>query len=793
MNIWKTQLMRSGRAVLVGILLTIVILLPIFFLLHAFNFYTITGLSTGDFFLGLTAVTGAAFILYASIKAPSTDYKFGVQEIVLGLICLFSLLTLVYGNDLNISFNVFTFLLILALSFSSITASIFLHIVRSELQQHKSTKQIINRIRQELRHFHIGYRIIIALLGFTLLMNIYIDKLKPQHLLILGLIGGAIYLNRKDPLHIRFKEILQAKTEVKGKKYNKSIIIILVVFIVVVGSFLRIYDLDQQNFHADEFNQIAAFEGYIQTGDFVQWDFINQAPQKSYNRSVLYTQAASLPIKYLGLNEFSSRIVGAIVSSIALLVLFFMVRGFTNRHTALWATALYAFYPVAIYYARYARNYSVILPFYLITVFAGYKTLTSFFELIDSLSNNKKRNKKTIINFILWSLLLIAAFLISYQLVPLSINFIPAFLIAALVFTCKFLKKADKKTKTQILSVAGVFLFVFGSFLILNYFNVLEIINIKNTLSQHVSLNIINNPHNYLSLFLKSMNFPRIAAIIFLSGIIILAVKPSNKNLYLLIVGLVPLVLAVYFWNRYIAIRYIFMFTPIFFIFSAVALKNLTTLLTRTAARTPIKPLFFIVGLITIITFAIPLSIPGFSLEPFLQKAQADWEGDDAARVIKRGVDAEYKKAFKYINAHWKEGDAIVTGLGSFTPIYLQPSSSTSYPTVYKSFRNSNIVYRINDPNVCSEDTIPVASFIDLEEAHERIWVVDKNMHLWHDAVVKYLLKNATNISKQIGIKKYVYNAYYENKQLFWPSIFLLDTKTGTSKTPEQIIRCEVD
>ena len=63
----------------------------------------------------------------------------------------------------------------------------------------------------------------------------------------------------------------------KTKIFKNKILLILFA-IVLLGAVLRLYNLGEKSFVADEFLGVNTVYGYLQTGDWIRWDFNFEKP-----------------------------------------------------------------------------------------------------------------------------------------------------------------------------------------------------------------------------------------------------------------------------------------------------------------------------------------------------------------------------------------------------------------------------------------------------------------------------------------------------------------------------------
>lgn len=771
-----------ARPATLGVSIGAVVILPVVFILHVLNIYPIPSLTTGDVVSFGVVTLCSAFILYYWSRKHLEEKFFSGKEYLFAGIIVLSFWLMLSARKLGIDFREWDILLIIMAV--GVSELIMMVIHAFKVGNEKSVEAVLKKLKDEL-HLQNTYRFLLVSLLVMLVGDLCMRNAQPVHVVFFVAICIIAWLNKADPYVSSSVSFVQSLSDKDAKK-RPVITLLLVLFLTAAGSILRLTHLDQQSYHADEFNQISAIEGYVRTGDLVQWDFVNDSVIKPYKRSPLYTKIVAESVKKYGLNEFGTRLPGAIVSSASILMLFFFVQKFFSTRTALWSTAAYTFYPMAIYFSRYTRNYSMSIPFYLLLIYAGYALLENGIKAIRAYQQ-KNSFVRPLMYTILWIVVFAAAFLWSYDMNVLTINVLPAYGLAAMWFVLTEFRKELPMKKTIGVLVAGALLGI--AFLALNYFQVLTFINVKIILEEHINFSVILNPRNYMGITFSVFTFAALNVLLFFFGIVRILVEKNSKQTFFLIVSVIPLLMAIYLWNRYLAARYIYLFTPLLLVLSMKGMSGVTALIRHSAPKLR-KWFISPVILITAITLLVlPITIPGVYFPPLLQRAQANWSGDDAARVNTRGVDAEWKKAFSYVNANWKEGDALVTTLRQFAPIYFTPDTATE-AQIYNLVRDTEEVYLINTSENCTGFTHEVVDLRDLEKMHNRVWIVADNMHWWKTGATKYLLKNAKNFGDEVGIKTYQYNGFYENKPLTWPSLFLLNAEENENTAIGELSYC---
>lgn len=168
--------------------------------------------------------------------------------------------------------------------------------------------------------------------------------------------------------------------------------------VVVLASFLRFYKLGEQSFVADEFLGVNTAYGYLQTGEWVRWDFNLEKPYKdkpyfktifdldlwnggenTYTRAWVYNWQVAQSLKALpDAEEWSYRVVGVIWGVLSILIIYWITFKMTSKKTAgLIAAAILAVSIDSIEFSRKVRMYIMFMP-----VFLSFAYFT--FQLIES-------------------------------------------------------------------------------------------------------------------------------------------------------------------------------------------------------------------------------------------------------------------------------------------------------------------------------------------------------------------------------------------------------------------------
>jgi len=125
--------------------------------------------------------------------------------------------------------------------------------------------------------------------------------------------------------------------------------------IFLIAAFLRLYDLGRQSFWLDE-----AYTWYL---TWPSWRDIWTVMLLISDVSPLHYVVTRLLVPFIGRSEFALRFVALAAELLAVPVMYRLGRAMFSRAAGLWAAALFAFSPFAVWYARDARPYGAYVLF----------------------------------------------------------------------------------------------------------------------------------------------------------------------------------------------------------------------------------------------------------------------------------------------------------------------------------------------------------------------------------------------------------------------------------------------
>jgi hypothetical protein len=165
----------------------------------------------------------------------------------------------------------------------------------------------------------------------------------------------------------RETELEQA--ELDGLLSGRVLPAVLIVLIVLVGSYVRLVDLDQDTFFGDELDHYYGAMSLLN----------GQGPELpsgiEYRRGIDFTRLVALSVERVQSPEVGARLPSAVLGCIALVVVALIAWQLVGPWAAVWATFLLAVYPEAIIQSRQVRFYTYQLTFCLVGMFAAWRFL----------------------------------------------------------------------------------------------------------------------------------------------------------------------------------------------------------------------------------------------------------------------------------------------------------------------------------------------------------------------------------------------------------------------------------
>jgi len=170
-------------------------------------------------------------------------------------------------------------------------------------------------------------------------------------------------------------------------KFNKNSEILSSIYLVlpglVIGVFYRVYQLGGQVLGGDEWNSIRIAISYPFSLILTSFSVAdNCIPLSVFNKILLET---------IGLNEWGARFLPLAGGVLILIILPLVIKRIFGARTGLFVSLLLATSPFLVYYSRFARPYSMVALFSILSFFSFYswlenkKPLNAFYYILFSL------------------------------------------------------------------------------------------------------------------------------------------------------------------------------------------------------------------------------------------------------------------------------------------------------------------------------------------------------------------------------------------------------------------------
>ncbi len=334
---------------------------------------------------------------------------------------------------------------------------------------------------------------------------------------------------------------------------RKNYTFLILLAILVLGSFLRFYKLGNNSFVADEFLDINSSYAYAQTGEWKNWDFnfgrINE--ENAYaardERAWAYKWQVAQLFKFLPPTEGTARSMSAIWGIITILLMYFVAKDFTkNKTIGLIAAFLFAISIDGIEFDRKLRMYAMFFPIFLAFSWSLFsfleKPYSGKIKFLEHIWQKWEINLAYLLPAIILGLL-------SLHLHLLTANIAIIVALYALIYAIIKIKKTGKYlNKYSIIFSAGILILITG------------FIFISDKLSVATKEMGFTSHFSYIQHVLSDYQTPVLAVIFIALGIFYLwkKEKMGKSALWLSFSFLATLLLAIFFWKRNSGNQYIF-------------------------------------------------------------------------------------------------------------------------------------------------------------------------------------------------------------------------------------------
>lgn len=397
------------------------------------------------------------------------------------------------------------------------------------------------------------------------------------------------------------------------KRLLAKIYWILVIILIIIGFWLRYDNLGKINFQSDEFFHLYTAKGYLETGHFVQWDFLTNEPKGDYIRAFPYTWLVAQSFKIFGVSEYSARMPSLIFGVLFLPLIYWLALKITkNKTVALLTLVLIVFDNSFIWSSRLCRMYSMFIFFAALAAFLIFKGL------------EKKNNTFNYYYLAAGGILLAFTYLVHEAALLLGLGFLVYFL-----FNIK-----EKRYKILLMAAVACLLI----FLMIDFF--------VTPLTTGDFFTVRANPNWVYFIYpFNQLRLSWLAWMIVLAGFIFYS-RFDKLKLYIFSLGIPVIIFFVFFADRYAAKKYLLFVIP----FLLILFIDSFYLLIKKIFKSPCMIYYFAV--IFLLTGPV-FSWPGITKNIFMQKALADqnYEKDELHN---------YQAAYQYLEQHYTAGEPIL-------------------------------------------------------------------------------------------------------------------------------------
>lgn len=418
---------------------------------------------------------------------------------------------------------------------------------------------------------------------------------------------------------------------------NKNKLILALLGIVLVGTFLRFYKLGEVSYVADEFLDINSTYAYHMTGIWQNWDFnrgaVNMenefAPRDE--RAWMYKWQVAQLFKFFPPTEAVARSVSAAWGVLTIILMFVVARDFTKKNgIGLIAAFLFAVSISGIVFDRRLRMYAMFFPVFLLFSWATYKFLESDYRC--KIGIIRKLDEKWGVNLI-FGILAIVIGIISFNIHQLSMSIVP--ITGAYLLAMAFLMWKEKKTiRNKYALLAGIG--ILGGVLAL-------IFKSKTVLAGIV---FFENHWNYFMIAFNDYSLILAGMMLLGIGAVYLAKGGFRKeSLWLSLSFIIPLMMAMFLWQRNVGEQYLFFAKSFLIILVACGIYGVADFLRKNMARSGTRYFSIAIAISLVL-------LPNYAY--FFQE-------NNAYRQTSTSSNPDYRSIFVYFKKHRLPDSVLVT------------------------------------------------------------------------------------------------------------------------------------
>lgn len=412
--------------------------------------------------------------------------------------------------------------------------------------------------------------------------------------------------------------------------------------IVILGTGVRFYGLDNNSFVSDEFLDMNSAYGYVQTGEWRAWDFNFSKPSEINinlprdERAIVYKWQVAQLFRFLPPTETAVRSVSVFWGAVSIGVIFWAAYMMTRRkEIAIIAALLFAVSVSGIIFDRTLRMYAMFFPLYLAaSVFV--------FLALEKVYAGKMRfcqyiwNKFGIhIHFVLAAIVFFVLSLLTHQLTGTLVFSVAVYLIVR-AFQ-EYRRNKNLRNKYFVMFVLGIIVTIVTALFFTKFFR-----------SFAGGLIFFDNHYGYIGYVLRDYYHPLWAVLLMVLGgwWIAKCENMPRESLWLSLSLLIPLAMAIWLWRRNIGAQYIFFAESFAMILAASGIFSLWTIVCEKWNVSMVtKKTFMLLTLMIIL-------VPNFGY--FMEE-------NNTYHETSSGGNPNYRKVFAYFKKNHKDTDVLVT------------------------------------------------------------------------------------------------------------------------------------
>lgn len=422
---------------------------------------------------------------------------------------------------------------------------------------------------------------------------------------------------------------------------DKKKLLIILSLIVLLGAFLRFYNLGKVSFVADEFLDINSSYAYFKTGVWQNWDF-NQGTVNVENafaprdeRAWGYKWQVAQLFRFFAPTETTARAVSASWGILTIILMFLVARDFTKRtEIGLLSAFFFAVSISGIIFDRRLRMYAMFFPVFLLFSWLTFKFLESDYgcniKAINRLNSRLGVNLVFLVPAILAGLLSLHL----HQLAGNMLMVVAAYLGVRYFLTVRSSKKYFNKDLAYLglIAAGALAMQILAPALVGSFF---------------AGLVFFTDHLNYFSITLKDYSHLLIALLLVVLGayFLIKSKETKKEGIWIAVSYLVPLLAAMFLWRRNVGEQYIFFVQSFVIILLSSGVYFLAKFLSENLSRSGSR----VFGTVVVLACLI---VPNFGY--FFEK-------NNAYRQTSSSDNPNYRSIFAYFKKNKNHNDILIT------------------------------------------------------------------------------------------------------------------------------------